>query len=163
MSKTYIGIGGNIGNKEENIRTAINFISKDIAVPEKISNLYLSEPWGFKSEHNFLNCVISIKTNLSPEELLSKTINIENQMKRLRTTSNSYEDRTIDIDLLFIDNKIVDTEKIKIPHPKIQDRKFVLLPMNDIAPDFIHPLNNKTISDLLNECKDKTKISIFFS
>lgn len=154
---TYLGIGSNKGNKEKNIRTAINLISDMIGIIQKISNFYLTEPWGFISNKDFLNCVVLIDTKLLPDKLLKQISEIEKQLKRIRKSS-SYEDRTIDIDILFYENEIIKSENLIIPHPKLQERLFVLMPMNDISPEFIHPIYNQTISELLEKCTDCSKI-----
>ncbi|MDR2836790.1 MAG: 2-amino-4-hydroxy-6-hydroxymethyldihydropteridine diphosphokinase [Bacteroidales bacterium] len=155
--KVFLGIGGNLGDRKKNIEDAIFFISEKISIPLKISSNYLSEPWGFQHKKYFLNAVVVIETDLYPDKILEKISDIETIMKRIRE-KNSYEGRTIDIDILFVDNKIINSENLQIPHPKLHERLFVLTPLNEIFPDFIHPVFNKKISELLDLCEDKSNI-----
>ncbi len=153
----YLSIGGNIGDRLKNIKDAIDLISTRISLPEKVSPLYLNEPWGFKHKRYFVNGVIKLKSEFSPSVILEKIIGIEKDLKRVRTKSG-YEGRTIDIDILYIDDKVIDTSNLTVPHPRIKDRLFVLLPLRDISPDFIEPLTKKHINQLIDNCNDNSKI-----
>jgi 2-amino-4-hydroxy-6-hydroxymethyldihydropteridine diphosphokinase len=157
MNEVYLGIGGNLGDRLQNIEFAINLISERIAIPEKISSVYMSEPWGFQHAKYFTNAVVMIKTNKSADEIFGITTCIELEMKRVRNKSG-YQGRTMDIDILFFGNEIIENEKLTVPHPKISERLFVLLPMCEIAPKFIHPQYKKDMQQLLQECGDTGKI-----
>ncbi|MDR2009383.1 MAG: 2-amino-4-hydroxy-6-hydroxymethyldihydropteridine diphosphokinase [Bacteroidales bacterium] len=157
MAVVFLGIGGNLGSRILNIEKTIKLVSEKISIPEKISSLYISEPWGFEHSKYFTNAVIQLNSELSPEQLLRIIKDIETEMKRIKT-SDSYEGRTMDIDILFYEEKIVNNDNLQIPHPLLQNRLFVLLPLNEIAPGFIHPALNKSISELLKACKDQSKI-----
>lgn len=159
MNEVYLGIGGNLGDRLQNIRIAINLISERIALPEKTSSVFMSEPWGFQHAKYFTNAVLKLKTTKSEDEIFKITTGIELEMKRVRSNSG-YQGRTMDIDILFYGNKIIESKALTVPHPKIQERLFVLMPMAEIAGDFIHPVFNKTINELLETCPDTGNIRI---
>lgn len=144
----YIALGSNLGNREENLKTAIEKIKKIVQIKE-ISSIYETEPEGYKNQGLFLNMAIEIKTSLGPQELLSNLQEIENEMGRTREIKNG--PRTIDLDIIFYEDKIIEEQNLKIPHPLMHKRNFVLLPMNEIAPEFIHPILKKSIKTLKNE------------
>ena len=153
----FLGIGGNLGDRIANLRSAIELIGKRIGGVEKISSVYLSEPWGFKHAKYFTNIVAKVRTSLSAEETLSIALQIEAELKRTRS-GNGYEGRTMDIDILFFNDEIISTEKLIVPHPLICQRLFVLLPMQEIEPDFVHPQNGEKMHELAEVCTDKGKI-----
>lgn len=157
MNEIYIGIGGNLGNRIQNLEIAIKLINEKIAIPEKVSSVYLSEPWGFTHAKYFTNIVAMVRTSLSADEVLEKAFEIEQILKRKRS-GNGYEGRTMDIDILFCNSEIINTKDLVVPHPRICDRKFVLLPMAEISPEFKHPGNGKTMKELAQICKDNSKI-----
>lgn len=157
MADVFLGIGGNLGSRKSNIDTAIDLISKRINKPVKISSFYLNEPWGFSHPKYFLNIVLLIKTELSPEQLLFEIKKIESEMKRVKT-KDSYEGRPIDIDILFYNNEIISCDNLIIPHPKLHERLFVLVPMNEIFPDLVHPVFKESINALLQKCTDTSQI-----
>lgn len=159
MTEVYLGIGGNLGERLQNIRTAIELISERISVPKKISSVYMSEPWGFEHAKHFTNAVLMLITGKSANEIFKITTNIELEMKRVRSNSG-YQGRTMDIDILFYGNRIIDTVTLTIPHPKIEERLFVLMPMAEISPNFVHPKLKKEMKNLLQNCKDNGKIRI---
>ncbi|MBP6459929.1 MAG: 2-amino-4-hydroxy-6-hydroxymethyldihydropteridine diphosphokinase [Crocinitomicaceae bacterium] len=154
----YISLGSNIGNKTQNISLAINEIAKSIGEVLKKSSNYISEPWGFNSSEKFVNAAISIQTKYSPIELLKKLQLIEKKMGRIRSQQNGYADRIIDLDIIYFNNEIVTTIDLKIPHPNLHIRNFVLVPLNEIVPLYIDPSNNKTINELLENCSDEITI-----
>ena len=153
----FLGIGGNLGDRIANLRSAIKLIGERIGIVENISSVYLSEPWGFKHAKYFTNIVAKVRTSLSADETLYAALQIEAELKRTRS-GNGYEGRTMDIDILFFNDEIISTEKLTVPHPLICQRLFVLLPMQEIEPNFVHPQNGKTILELSEICTDNGKI-----
>ena len=153
MSKVYLSIGSNKGNRSVLINKAIDEIEKKIGTIISRSSIYQSKSWGFDS-NDFYNLSLLIDTDIEPKSLLINLKKIEKSMGR-EDIDGSYSDRFIDIDILFYDNIIIDSEDLKIPHPKIEIRKFVLVPMLEIADDYVHPILNKTIRQLDNECDDQ--------
>ena len=153
MSKVYLSIGSNKGNRSALIKKAIDEIEKKIGIIISRSSIYQSKSWGFDS-NDFYNLCLLIDTDIMPKSLLINLKKIEKSMGR-EDIDGSYSDRFIDIDILFYDNIITDSEDLKIPHPKIEIRKFVLVPMLEIADDYVHPILNKTIKELYNDCSDQ--------
>ncbi len=149
----FLGLGSNLGNKWQLLVMAKEMISKEVGFVLAESSVYETEPWGFESENLFLNQVLNIQTQLGPNELLDKLLHIENVLGRQRF-NKTYSSRTMDIDVLFYHQSIIEEPELVVPHPKLHDRKFVLVPMAEIAPGFIHPQLHKTISELLITCSD---------
>lgn len=154
-NQIYISLGSNLGNRKANIYDAFDAIEKNIGSIQKISSLYQSEPWGFSSKEYFINCVINIQSNLNAEKILTELHIIESNLGRIRTNTTNYSDRTIDLDLLYFGNMIIDAGII-LPHPRLYQRKFVLIPMVEIAPTFNDPYKNRTILQLLSDCDDES-------
>lgn len=148
----YLGLGSNLGDKHEYITKAINSISKlkNIEI-KKISSMITTKPYGKTDQPDFLNCVIELDTDILPEELLKKCLDIENQLGRIR--NEKWGPRTIDIDLLFYEDKIINTELLVLPHPQLHKREFVLTSLNELCPDLVHPILNKKIEDIFMELK----------
>ena len=153
MSKVYLSIGSNKGNRSVLINKAIDEIEKKVGIIISRSSIYQSKSWGFDS-NDFYNLCLLIDTDITPKSLLINLKKIEKSMGR-EDIDGSYSDRLIDIDILFYDNITTDSEDLKIPHPKIEIRKFVLVPMLEIADDYVHPILNKTIKELDNDCGDQ--------
>ena len=137
----YLGIGSNLGDKEENLRAAVNRIRAQAGNIISCSAPYLSAPWGFESENNFINIAVSVETALSPFDLLHITQQIEKELGRTRKSVNGiYTDRIIDIDILFYGDEFIDTDRLVIPHPGIGNRDFFRIPLREIYPGFeTHP------------------------
>lgn len=146
----YIGLGSNLGDRQKYLNNALNKLknTKGIIL-NKISPIYETEPVGYLEQPFFLNCVAEIKTSLSPFELLNICISIENKLGRTRNIK--WGPRTIDLDILFFGCLIINKEDLIIPHPRLNEREFVLIPMNDLAPNFLHPVFNLTINVLLKK------------
>lgn len=157
MKKVFLGIGTNLGEKEENLRKAIVSIGDNIGKVVRKSSLYETEPWGFTSGDNFLNMVAEVETKLTPSGLLGAILMIESQLGRIRG-EKQYSSRLIDIDILFYEDLIIDEISLKIPHPQLYNRKFVLVPLSEIAPDLMHPVLKKSIVSLLNLCEDRSEV-----
>jgi 2-amino-4-hydroxy-6-hydroxymethyldihydropteridine diphosphokinase len=157
--QAYLLIGGNIGDRQKYLRDATLMINTVVGEVTRTSSIYETAAWGLEDQSFFLNQVLEVTTSLEPADLLSAILNIEEQMGRKR--SIKFGPRTIDIDILFYNQKVVKSEKLTIPHPEIQNRKFALVPMNEIAPGLIHPVMNKTISELLGACTDPLDVNKF--
>ncbi len=151
MSLVYLGLGTNLGDKPKNLNDAIVQLSLEVGSVIGQSEFYASEPWGFTSENSFLNAVVLMETSFPPFELLDKIKETEKRMGRKSKTETVYTDRIIDIDILLYDNLIIDQPTLKIPHPHMAERDFVLIPLAEIAPDLIHPVIGKSIRDLLKK------------
>lgn len=150
MNISYLGLGTNLGNKRENLNRAIKHINERIGRVISRSSFYDTAPWGFQSENRFLNAIVKVETSLTPEQLLAITQTLEKEAGRTRKTdSQGYSDRPIDIDILFFNDVILKQDMLEIPHPQIQKRDFVLLPLVEIAPDLRHPVLHKTMRELL--------------
>ena len=159
--KAVIAIGSNLGNRVDNVFNAINLLNNASIKVLKISKLYETEPWGFESENWFLNAACLVNTSLSPFELLLSLQNIEKNLGRTQKTITSYSSRTIDLDIIFYENLIINTHELIIPHPRLHLRNFVLYPLNDIVPDWQHPVLKLTVKQLLKKSKDNSKIYIY--
>lgn len=146
-------LGSNIGDRQLALEEAKLMIYRRIGKLIESSSLFDSEPWGFKDKNFFLNQVIVIETSLSPHDLLKELLIIEKMMGRNRENSG-YSARIIDLDILFYNSLIISEDYLKIPHPRLHERRFTLLPLNEILPDYIHPLLKKSIRNLFNECED---------
>jgi len=143
----YIGIGSNLGDRKENCLRAVRLLRENDINVLKESSLYETEPWGVKDQPRFINMVVMVETTKPPMELLKTLKSIESKMGR--RPSKRWGPREIDLDILLYDDMIVDEEELKIPHPLLEKRDFVLVPLAEIAPNLIHPISRKTISELL--------------
>ena len=159
MSKVVLLLGSNLGNRVEILEKAIEAIGASIGFVDKTSSLYQTDPWGFTSEHLFLNQVVSVETTLSPIDVLLGLQEIENRLGRVRK-SDQYESRTIDIDILFYDNLRVDMEQLQIPHPRLHKRRFTLIPLLEVVGDFFHPVLNERLDVIVENCSDKSKVEL---
>ena len=155
----YILLGSNLKNREKQLKLATFLINEKIGSVSKKSKIYETEPWGTEGQADFLNQILEIKTNRSPIEILETCLDIESKMGRKRL--GKYSARVIDIDLLFLGDEIVESEKLTLPHPRLHLRRFVLKPMVEIAPELIHPVFGKTMKMLLDECPDELEVNIF--
>jgi len=160
MNETILSLGGNLGNRLDNISQAMGHIEKRIGNIKRYSSVYESEAWGFETEDRFLNIVVVVETALSPETLLQKAQEIETLLGRTRT-GTGYASRTMDIDILFFNEEIINTPTLTIPHPLLHERRFVLLPLHEILPDKVHPVLRKTIAELLAECGDEKRVTSY--
>lgn len=143
----YLLLGSNLGNKKEILNKAIELLDEKIGIIISQSKDYETKPWGVTDQPDFLNLAIAIHTRRTPLEILEQTQSIENQLGRIR--KEKWGARLIDIDIMFYGNEIIDEPNLKIPHPLMQERDFALIPLAEIAPDFLHPVLGKTISELM--------------
>ena len=133
MYKVYLSLGTNLGNRKRNIREAIDMIGEQIGVVERQSALYETKPWGFASPNDFINACVLVYTTLAPRQLLEAAQHIENEMGRtLKSVDGEYHDRIIDIDILLIDDLHIDEPDLKVPHPLMEERDFVMTPLREI-------------------------------
>ena len=153
MSIIYLSIGSNKGNRYSIIKEAIALIGKDVGKIILISKIYETKSWGFESD-DFLNLCIKIKSRLEPIDLLNSIKNIEKIMGR-KEELNEIAAREIDIDIIFYSNKVIDQKNLKIPHPRLELRNFVLFPLNDIAANHIHPISLRSVKQILEKSNDK--------
>lgn len=149
MAVSYLSLGTNLGNKKGNLDQLVVEIEKQVGHVLNVSKYYSSKPWGFNSSNDFLNAVVAVQTFLSPIELLEKTQIIEKKLGRTTKSVNGYSDRLIDIDILLYDNLIIAEPTLKIPHPLITVRDFVLIPLVEIAPDIINPVTGLKYSEFI--------------
>ncbi len=147
MSLAFLGLGTNLGDKVQNLNDSVHALSVEVGNVLSLSSFYTSSPWGFESENEFLNAVVLVETDLSPLELLGTTRQIEIMLGRTVKSESGYADRLIDIDILLYDNLIIDQPALKIPHPLIKERKFVLLPLLEVKPELVDPVTGKKFSD----------------
>jgi deoxyguanosine kinase len=153
QQQVILSLGSNQGNRYENIEQAIASIHHEVATVVKVSSLYESDSWGFESD-SFYNCAVAVHTNLTPVKLIKKILKLEKKLGRIRTESSTYLPRIIDIDIIAYGEEVVQLELLEVPHNQLQNRLFVLLPLSEIVSDWMHPITNKSISELLAECTD---------
>lgn len=156
MNKAYLLLGSNLGNSKTLLINAIQLIRDECGTVNDESAIYTTKAWGNENQPDFLNQVIVLFTLQSAPTLLKQLLDIEEQMGRTRSIKNAA--RTIDIDILFFNDDIINLPYLTIPHPLMDKRRFVLAPLNELSPDFVHPVLQKTIHQLLVECPDKLDV-----
>ena len=159
MSLVYLQLGSNLGDRLSVLHTAVDKISTQVGDLLLSSQIYQSSPWGVEGQGDFLNQVILIESPYSAKLILEIILNIEKELGRVRI--EKWGERVIDIDILFYNDEIIEASDLCVPHKYISKRKFVLLPLNEIAPNFIHPKYDKTITQLLEECLDEESVMIY--
>ena len=157
MEKCYVLFGSNMGDKEAIFAQACLYINNRCGRVVKVSTAYESEPWGFEAEEWFLNRVIVLETALSPMDLLQQLLDIERELGRVRHPEiKGYTSRTADLDLLYYGSRIIQTEALTVPHPRLHLRRFALVPLCDVMPNFVHPVFQMTQTELLQRCPDES-------
>ncbi|KAB2824842.1 MAG: 2-amino-4-hydroxy-6-hydroxymethyldihydropteridine diphosphokinase [Paludibacter sp.] len=151
MASLFLLLGGNLGDKARNFSLARTRLEEELGEMAQCSPVYETEPWGFRSDYLFWNQVLRLETLLQPLEVLQKTKAIEKELGRVRKAER-YSSRLIDIDLLFYDDLVLHEPSLELPHPRIIDRRFVLEPLAEIAPDLVHPVFRQSIIELLENC-----------
>ncbi|WP_297802395.1 2-amino-4-hydroxy-6-hydroxymethyldihydropteridine diphosphokinase [uncultured Polaribacter sp.] len=159
QSNTYLSLGTNQGNKLENLQNAINLIDDRIGGIQNISSVYKTPSWGFKGE-DFFNICIEVSTQHQPETLMNSLLKIENDLGRLRSNEDGYQNRNIDIDILLVNDEIIFSKTLIVPHSKMLQRKFVMIPLAEIAPNAIHPIEKTKISVCLLNCDDSSEVTL---
>ena len=161
--KVFIILGSNIGDKKSYIDKACVEILEKIGSIEVYSSYYQTSPWGFQSDDEFLNRVICVQSKLTPNGIMETLLDIENKLGRVRLAKDEgYQSRTIDLDILLIDDLIIESELLVVPHPRMKERRFVLVPLSEIAGEYIHPKYKSTINYLLSICKDDEAVTKVF-
>lgn len=156
MAKVYVGLGTNLGDKEQNLRDAVQKIEEQIGKVVSLSAFYVTAPWGFVSENSFLNAAACVETELPPLDVLRETQLIERELGRTKKSVNGvYSDRLIDIDLLLYEDLVLSVTspsgaELNLPHPLMTERDFVMKPLAEIAPDLVHPVWGKTMRELIS-------------
>ena len=154
MAKVYLGLGTNLGDKEQNLRDAVQKIEEQVGKIVSLSAFYITAPWGFSSDNSFLNAAVCVETKLSPLEVLQETQMIEKELGRTQKSVNRmYSDRLIDIDLLLYEDLVLSVisasgGELTLPHPLMTERDFVMKPLAEIAPGLVHPVLGKTMKEL---------------
>lgn len=157
LHRIFLGLGSNVGDSVDVINQAIYYLrDSEIIDLLNISSFYLTEPWGILSQNWFYNLVIEGQTSYTPFELITFLKTIEHYLGR--QARPKWEERELDIDILFYNSSIIKNPKVEIPHPQIENRRFVLVPMDEIAPNFVHPLLNLSIHKILLNCNDQSKV-----
>jgi 2-amino-4-hydroxy-6-hydroxymethyldihydropteridine diphosphokinase len=154
MNNVYLLTGSNQGDRLSNLHRVKNLIEKRVGNLIHVSGIYETEPWGYASAKSYYNQCFFLNSTLEPENILREILGIEREMGRKRT-GKSYNDRIIDIDILFFNNEIIKTKELTVPHPRLHERRFVLVPLAEIAGDFIHPEFEISIREILESCDDK--------
>ena len=157
MNALFLCLGGNMGNRAALLKQALELISSKIGSIERQSSVYETEAWGHSSNRGYYNMVVNVNTRLSAEEVLQICLSIESQLGRTRS-GDGYHDRTMDIDIIFYNTMISENPDLTVPHARFHLRKFVLVPMKEIAPLYIDPVSKKTITQLLENCADTSTI-----
>ena len=149
MAKVFLGLGTNLGDKRNNLLTAVTNIEEKIGKVTSLSSFYETEPWGFKSDNSFLNAALCVETSLEPVAILHIIKEIEVEMGRTQKSVNKvYSDRPIDIDILLYDDMIIKSDELTIPHPLMTERDFVMKPLVEIAGDTVHPILGKKLLEI---------------
>lgn len=162
MAIAYLCLGSNSGDRLKLIEQAISLLNlaQDIKIIRN-SALYETEPWGVKDQNWFLNMAVEVKTSLSPHDLLLKCMSIEKMLGRNRENERRWGERTIDIDIIFYDKEVLKTDILTIPHPRMHERAFVLVPLLELIPDFVHPVLNKSVTELYDDLEEVEDVVLY--
>ncbi|OGI00004.1 MAG: 2-amino-4-hydroxy-6-hydroxymethyldihydropteridine diphosphokinase [Candidatus Melainabacteria bacterium GWF2_37_15] len=162
MNTAFICAGSNLGDRVGYLQQANNLLNYTEGITVIMSSsLYESEPVGYKDQEWFVNAVLHIETTFTPLELLEVCMRIEKQLGRVRDLENQWGERTLDLDILFYDNKIINEDSLQIPHPRVHERAYALVPMLEIDPDFVHPKLKKTICEMHSELEEPEEVYLY--
>jgi 2-amino-4-hydroxy-6-hydroxymethyldihydropteridine diphosphokinase len=156
MKSVYLLLGTNLGDRFDNLEKAVQLLAQQTGEVTQKSAVYETAPWGVNDQPPFLNQVVNLQTEMAPDVLLEKVLDIEQQLGRKRL--RKWGERLIDIDILYFEDMIINAERLQVPHPELHNRRFTLVPLQEIAPDFIHPIFAQTTTELLEECPDKLEV-----
>ncbi len=162
MAIAYLCLGSNSGDRLKSVEQAVSLIN--LAQNVKIirtSALYETEPWGVKDQNWFINMAVEVKTDLNAQDLLVKCLNIEKTLGRDREKEQRWGERPIDIDIIFYDKEVINTKLLTVPHPRMHQRAFVLVPLLELIPDFIHPVLNKSVSELYDDLENVEDVFLY--
>ena len=161
MTRCYLLFGSNQGDKLQLLEQACNYINNRCGMLVERSSLYNSEPWGFEAEEWFLNVLLVVETELDPDTLMDRLMDIERELGRVRHPEiEGYTSRTVDLDILYYGDQIVRTAKVTAPHPRLPERRFALMPLCELVPDFLHPESGLSQQQLLEKCHDTSKVYV---
>ncbi len=155
----YLSLGSNSGPREVMLKEARQKLTERVGVLIRKSKIYETEPWGFHAKQTFLNQVVLLETTLPPYVVLDKILEIESELGRIRDHTHRYRSRTIDIDILYYDDLVIKELDLCIPHPELENRRFILHPLTEIAPRFIHPVLKKSNQELMARCPDTLQVT----
>ena len=161
MPIAYLMLGSNLGDRLKNLQQSCKALGNEVGAIIRSSAIYESEPWGFSHPEYFLNQILILQTSFEVEEVLGSILKIEEGMGRVRN-SNDYQARTIDIDILFYNEQVVQSEFLTVPHPRLAERRFVLLPLLEMESDLIHPVTGRTIWEMYRECQDTLSVKVLY-
>src|SRR5438876_4106603 len=157
--RAFLSLGSNLGDRGQNLRQALSGLARGHIEPRRISSCYETEPVGYRDQPWFLNIAVEASTLLSPHELLDRCRHIESKIGRRRSFPGA--PRTLDIDILLYGDQVIAAETLVIPHPRMQDRRFVLMPLSEIAPQVLHPLLKQTVQALFETCRDSSAVRLY--
>lgn len=161
MTRCYLLFGSNQGDKLQLLEQACTYINNRCGMLVERSSLYNSEPWGFEAEEWFLNVLLVVETELDPDTLMDRLLDIERELGRVRHPEiEGYTSRTVDLDILYYGDQIVRTAKVTAPHPRLPERRFALMPLCELVPDFLHPESGLSQQQLLEKCHDTSKVYV---
>ena len=159
MNQAIILLGSNMGNRHRMLEDAARHVDSKAGQVVQRSSLYETEPWGFEAEQHFLNQVLIVDTEREPQALMDQLLSIEKEMGRERALpGDGYASRIIDIDILFYEDRVIDRDRLKIPHPELHNRRFTLMPLQEVAPNLVHPVLGQTVTELLHDCPDNATV-----
>jgi 2-amino-4-hydroxy-6-hydroxymethyldihydropteridine diphosphokinase len=161
MEEVLLSLGSNMGDRAGNLQKALSMIGERAGEVAAVSSIYETEPWGFNADTPFYNMVAAVSTRLEPSEFLAEILAVEVKLGRVRDPrSDRYTSRPIDIDILFFGDRVINTPGLSIPHPRLHERRFVLVPLNEIAAEKVHPISRKKVLTLLEECSDESNVQL---
>ncbi|HUW94002.1 MAG TPA: 2-amino-4-hydroxy-6-hydroxymethyldihydropteridine diphosphokinase [Bacteroidales bacterium] len=160
-SVVLLGLGSNMGDRLSYLSYTLNQLKKEAGRITAKSSVWETEPWGFEAEEQFLNMTVELVTTLDPEALLAIIHSMENRLGRTHRKGRGYQSRVIDIDILLWEDKVISVPGLQVPHPHLGDRRFVLVPLCEMAADTVHPLSFKTVREMLAECDDRSEVKLF--
>ena len=161
MNTILLLLGSNLGDSQQLLAHATEKLAKNVGKIVKQSTIYKTAPWGYEGNNYYLNQVLQIESSLSPLALLNENREIEKGLGRIRNNNYQWEDRTLDIDILFYNDEIIESNNLIVPHPRLHLRKFTLIPLAEIVAEFIHPIIGQPVKQLLENCNDDGLVEVF--